>query len=238
MAGLVLSLKPSARPSDSRQCDPLREGAPLPGEDNSTQVEVLRSYERAFHAGELIFDEGDSGELVFIIQSGEVEITRTEPGGRRLLARLGPSEFFGEMSVVVGEPRTTRATAIGDLSVLEVDAETLEAMCLERPEIAIRIIQRLTTRLIEAERRLANVGVDDAARPLLRILLSTASPDSGSGARIPTTLRALAGAAGLSMGDAHHALHRLMDRRLLKLVDDVLIAPDLDTLATCLDNPT
>jgi len=176
--------------------------------------------------------------VVLIIQSGEVRITRPQPGGRRLLARLGPGDLFGEISVVVGEHRTTRASAVGDVSVLEVDAETLEAMCVERPEIAIRIIQKLTTRLIDAERRLAKVGIDDLSRPLLRTLLSIASPDSGSGARIPTTLRALASAAGLSMLDAHRALHELMERRLLKLVDDVLIAPDLDTLATCLEPRT
>ena len=175
--------------------------------------------------------------MVLIIQSGEVQTSRAQPGGRRVLARLGAGDFFGEMSVVVGEPRSTRATAVGDVRVLEVDGETLEVMCVERPEIAIRIIQRLTTRLIEAERRLAKVGIDDVARPLLRTLLNLATPDSGSGARIPATLRALAGAAGLSMRDAHRALHQLMERRLLKLVDDELIAPDLDTLASCLDSP-
>ena len=208
----------------------------MPANEN-TQLEVRRTYERSYASGQHIFDEGDPSEVVLIIQSGEVQITRPQPGGRRLLARLGPGDLFGEMSVVVGEPRTTRATAIGEVRLLEVDAETLEAMCVERPEIGIRIIQRLTSRLLEAERRLANVGIDDVARPLLRTLLSIAAPDAGSGARIPTTLRDLAVAAGLSMLDAHRALHQLMERRLLRLVDDVLVAPDLDTLATCLDAP-
>jgi len=212
------------------------EDVPLSANEN-TQLEVQRTYEKVYRAGELIFKEGDPGEVVLIIQSGNVQITRREPGGRRVVAQLAAGEFFGEMSVVVGEPRTTCATALSEVCLLEVDAETLEAMCVERPEVAIRIIQRLTTRLIEAERRLANVGLDDAARPLLRTLLSIAAPDSGSGARIPTTLRALAGGAGLSMLDTHRALHRLMDRRLLKLVDDELIAPDFDTLAACLDAP-
>ena len=205
----------------------------LPNEN--TQVEVQRTYERTYAAGQHIFEEGDRAEVVLIIQSGEVQITRPQPGGRRVLARLASGDLFGEMSVVVGEPRTTRATAVGEVRLLEVDAETLEAMCVERPEIAIRIIQRLTSRLLEAERRLANVGIDEVARPLLRTLLSLASPDAGSGARIVVTLRKLADAAGVSMLDTHRALHQLMERRLIRLVDDVLVAPDLDTLATCLD---
>ena len=74
------------------------------------------------------------------------------------------------MSVVVGEARSGRALACTDCRLLELDSETLEAMCVERPEIAIRIIQRLTTRLIESERRLSALGIDDLLRPHLRIL--------------------------------------------------------------------
>ena len=55
--------------------------------------------------------------------------------------------------------------------------------------------------------------------------------------RIPTTLRKLAQEAGLSLLETHRALHQLLDRKLLQLVDDCLIAPDLDGLSGCLDAP-
>lgn len=192
---------------------------------------MRRTFERSFAAGETIFEEGDVGTVLYIIQSGEVELSRRMIGGRRTVANLGAGEFFGEMSVVVGERRTARASAVGEIRLIELDAETLEAMCMERPEIAIRIISRLTARLNDSERRLAALGVDDLLRPIVRALLKKADPRGDEGVRFPGNLRELARDAGLSMLEAHHALHQLLDQRTLRLVDDCLIAKDVDSLA-------
>lgn len=201
-----------------------------------TQFRVRQTYERLFPTGQIIFEEGDSGEVLFIVQSGEVELSRMGPSGRRVVARLGAGDFFGEMSVVVGETRTARALACTDCRLLELDGETLEAMCVERPEIAIRIIQRLTTRLIESERRLSALGIDDLLRPIVRALVKAAEPHA-DGTCVSSSLRVLASEAGLSMLEAHRALHQLLDRKLVRLVDDQLVTPDLDTLSSCLDAP-
>jgi len=203
----------------------------------TTQIQVRNTYERGFETGETLFEEADSGDVLFIIQSGEVELTRRGATGRRMVARLGPGEFFGEMSVVLGETRSARAVAIRPTRVLELDGETLEAMCIERPEIAIRIIRRLTTRLIESERRLAALGIDDLLRPVVRALVRVAEKDSDHGLRIPTNLRQLAANAGLSMLEAHRALHQLLDQKVVRLVDDMLVARDVETLSACLDAP-
>ncbi len=204
----------------------------------STQVQVRNTYEQGFEDGEVIFEEGDVGEVLYVIQSGEIELTRRGASGRRMVARLGPGEFFGEMSVVLGETRSARAVAVRPTRVLELDGETLESMCIERPEIAIRIIRRLTTRLIESERRLAALGIDDLLRPVVRALVRDAEPDATNGIRVPTTLRQLASDAGLSMLETHRALHQLLDQKLVKLVDDVLVARDIETLSSCLDAPS
>ena len=202
----------------------------------STQVLVRNTYERTFAAGSIVFDEGDPGDVLFVLQAGEVEISRVGLMGRHPVARLGPGDFFGEMSVVVGEPRTARAVAVTECRLLELDAETLETMCVESPEIAIRIIQRLTDRLIESERRLSVLGVDDLLRPVVRALVKRAEPGE-QGFRIPGTLRTLAQEAGLSMLEAHRALHQLLDQKLVSLQDDVVVAPDVDRLSACLDTP-
>jgi CRP/FNR family cyclic AMP-dependent transcriptional regulator len=199
-----------------------------------TEFQIRSSYQRSLAPGETVFDEGDPGDRLYVIQSGEIELTREGPGGQRVVARLGPGDFFGELSVVTGECQTTRAAAVSTTRVLELDRDTLESMCLAQPEIAMRMIRVLVARLIEAERRLALLGVDDLLRPVVRALVRGAEPDEGH-MRIPTTLRRLAGEAGLSMREAHRALHQLFDRKLIRLVDDVLIAPDLEALNACLD---
>lgn len=200
-----------------------------------TQFEVRRTHERGYEAGEVVFDEGDSGDTLFVLQQGEVELTRASPSGRRLVGRLGPGEFFGEMSVVLGGERRIRATAVGPVRLLEVDGHTLEEMCVERPEVAIRMIQRLAGRVIDLEKRLAALGSEDLLPPVVRILLRRAESRGGGGARFRTTLRELSERSGLSMREAHRALQQLFEERALRLMDDVLETDDLESLSACLD---
>jgi hypothetical protein len=103
-------------------------------------------------------------------------------------------------------------------------------MCIERPEIAIRMIQRLATRLIAAERRLAALGLDELVGPLVRYLDSQAGPDPEAELRMQTSLRQLAAGAELSLQEAYQALHQLIDRKLVRLEEDELIAPDRSAL--------
>ena len=207
-----------------------------PEPQTDTQIQVSQTYERTFEAGDVVFEEGAEGDCVFVIQSGEVELSRLGASGRAPVARLGAGEFFGEMSVIVGERRTARAVAVVPTRLIQLDAATFETMCVERPEVAIRVIRLLTTRLIDSEKRLSRLGIDDLLRPLVRVLVDTGEPGDG-GLQIRTTLRRLASDAGLSMLEAHRALHQLFDRKALRLVDDELVANDVETLTRCLEAP-
>ena len=208
----------------------------MSGGVETTQLQVNRSYQRVLADGETIFDEGDEGLDLYVIQSGRVEISRSGAGpedARRLVARLGPGDFFGEMSVVLGEHRTARAVALGETTLLELDGETLETMCMEQPEIAIRMIQRLATRLITAERKLAALGLDELVGPLVRYLVSLMD-ESGDELRVETSLRQLSVGSELSLVETHEALHQLMDQKLVRLDGQALIAPDRAALASAL----
>jgi len=193
---------------------------------------VKRAYQRSFEDGEIIFDEGDEGIDLYVIQAGQVRITRGGTAEPRIVANLRAGDFFGEMSVVLGEARTARAVAIGQTELLELDGETLEAMCIERPEIAIRMIQRLAVRLIAAERRLAALGLDELVGPLVRYLAGRAGEDRETELRITTSLRELASGSEMTLQETHQALHQLMDQKLIRLVGEELIAPDRSALST------
>ncbi len=199
-----------------------------------TGFEVRSVYERSFRAGEVVFDEGQPSDALFVIQSGHVELHRRALDGERVIARHGPGEFFGEIAVLLGRPRTSRAIAATDARLLQLDRATFESMCSERPEIALRVIQRLAERAIELEQRLTALGVDDLMRPVVRVLLRRAAPGEKS-AHIETTLRKLANEAGLRLIEAHRALNQLLDQKLLRLVDDALEVRDLEALAAVLD---
>jgi CRP-like cAMP-binding protein len=200
-----------------------------------TEVKVRRYYQRTLSPGEVVYDAGDPSQQLYVIQSGEVELIRDNESKQRVVARLGPGDFFGELGLVAGERRTSRAVAVNTTRLIALDRDTLEAMCLEQPVIAIRMIRVLVSRLIESERRLAALGVDDLMRPVVRSLLRLGSANGESGMRVESKLAAIAESSGLSMLEVHRALHQLFDRKLASLEDDVLHIPDCEALSEFLE---
>jgi CRP-like cAMP-binding protein len=205
----------------------------LAGDDTAARVHT--SYQRTLAPGEVVFDEGDPADRLYVIRSGEVELVREYASQQRAVARLGPGDFFGELGVVLGAPRTARAVAVSQTRLIALDRATLEGMIVDQPEIAIRMIRVLVSRLIEAERRLAGLGVDDLLRPVVRALLRHGRPEGKSGLRVAIKLRDIASTAGLSMLEAHRAVHQLMDRGLLDLANDELVVQDREALSASLE---
>ena len=196
---------------------------------------VRQSYEREYLAGEVIYEVGDETQVLYVIQAGQVELQRDGAGGSRTVARHGPGDFFGEMGALASRPRSVRAVATSDARLLELDRSTFEGMCEERPEIALRMIRRLVTRVTDLEQRLAALGADDLLRPVVRVLVRRAESGKDAGAHVATTLRELASESGLTMLEAHRALGQLLERKRVRLQDDSLVIPDLEALSAALD---
>lgn len=195
---------------------------------------VQGSFERTCAAGEVIFEAGVEASSLFVIRAGEVELRRPGPEGSQLVARLGPGDLLGELAVLLRERHRVQARAVGPVRLLELEGRTLEAMCLERPEIALRLIRRLAGRVVDLEQRLSALGADDLLRPVVRVLVRGAER-SGAGARVATSLRRIAREAGLSVREAHRALQQLLEERRVRLTDDVLEIPDLEGLLRSID---
>jgi hypothetical protein len=103
----------------------------------------------SFQAGESIFNEGDTGETMFIIKAGEVEITRTVQGREQRLAVLEEGDFFGEMAILEEEPRMASARAKTECALLRIDGSTFDQMVRQNPEIPIRMLRKFSRRLRE-----------------------------------------------------------------------------------------
>jgi CRP/FNR family cyclic AMP-dependent transcriptional regulator len=204
---------------------------------DSTGSRVQRAFLRAVRAGQPLFEVGETGETLFVVQAGEVTLLEPGPDGRaRLVARLGPGDPVGETDALLGRARTLRAVAVTDVRLLQLDRATFRDMCLDRPEIALRIVERLAERTAELERRLSALGMNDLVRPLVRGLVRKLPSKAGENARVATNLRSLAEAAGLTLREAHRGLSELIERKLVRLVDDALVVPDPSALAACLED--
>jgi small-conductance mechanosensitive channel/CRP-like cAMP-binding protein len=101
--------------------------------DEAHRALAEQSHERLFGDGEVIVREGDAGRTMFVVRKGRVEIT-VGPEARRV-ATTDEGGYFGEMSLLTGDPRTATVTARGDTTVLEIDADAFRAYVHSHPVV-------------------------------------------------------------------------------------------------------
>jgi CRP-like cAMP-binding protein len=109
-------------------------------------LEPLRT---RFPKDRVIFAEGDLGLIMYVIESGEVEIRKRIGNGRdQVLACLGKGDFFGEMCMLEDDsPRSATAVAKTDVDAVAIDQAAFTFMLRHNPEIAIRMMRKLVVRL-------------------------------------------------------------------------------------------
>jgi len=83
---------------------------------------------REIAGGADLFREGDPGDGLFLVISGEINVTKRAPGGEHLLARLSPGGVLGEMSLVTADPRSATGRATVDSRVLRMPADRFRAL--------------------------------------------------------------------------------------------------------------
>ena len=101
-----------------------------------------------FTAGESIFSVGDPGDAVYIVTRGEAEVFFKDATGHRIvLERVGPGEFFGEISLLDSGPRTASVVAVEDIEALRIDHNDLQALVRQYPDAAFDILSAMGRRL-------------------------------------------------------------------------------------------
>lgn len=100
-------------------------------------------------AGGTIFDEGEVGTEMYVIQSGSVEIFKKVKDQLKHLATLEKGDFFGEMSILEEVPRTAVAKAKTDVELVKINQSTFDEMLRHNAEIAVRMLRKLSRRLRE-----------------------------------------------------------------------------------------
>jgi CRP-like cAMP-binding protein len=103
-----------------------------------------------YEAGDVIFQQGDLGTDMFIIQEGEVDIVKHINGESHALSHLEKGDFFGEMAVLESVPRTADAIAVTEVRALVINGARFDEMLRKNPEVAVRIIRKYSKRLREA----------------------------------------------------------------------------------------
>jgi CRP-like cAMP-binding protein len=195
----------------------------------------LERFARDFTAGTVLFEEGQPGDYMYVIQSGQVEIRRVVGETERVLSVLSPGEFLGEMAILNGRPRSATAVVRSEARLLVIEGKTFEAMLRARPEIALRIIKTLALRLENANQHVellllptANHRVVQCLRHMAeeQLRLAAQTQSVGTAILVPKRAEDIAVRVGLPVHEVIDVLDRLRAARLVLLAEDAGIEGD------------
>src|SRR3989442_1135381 len=108
--------------------------APLSAEE--TEKLAAASASHVFAPGEMVIRAGDQGSSMFVVHNGKVQVQVTENGKPRNVAVLNEGDFFGEMALFTGEPRTANVVALEETEVLEIGHAAMKPLFESNPDLA------------------------------------------------------------------------------------------------------
>jgi len=187
--------------------------------------------------GSTIFNEGDPGESLYIVLAGKVKISRKSADGREnMLAVMGPSDQFGELSMFDPGPRTASATALTDVRLARMHKRSLRPWITEHPEIAEQLLRVLARRLRRTNNIVADLIFTDVPGRVAKALLQLASrfgTSEGSHIRVThdLTQEELAQLVGASRETVNKALADFAHRGWLRLEGKTVVLLDHERLA-------
>ena len=117
----------------------------------------FKDYKIHYKAGEKIFQQGDVGTEMYIVRTGSVQIIREFAGKKEKLSLLEKGDFFGEMAVLEGSPRTNSASAAEETELVRIHSAIFDRMIRRNTKIAVRMILKLSRRVEDANARLQDV---------------------------------------------------------------------------------
>ncbi|MGV8122099.1 MAG: cyclic nucleotide-binding domain-containing protein [Candidatus Xenobiia bacterium LiM19] len=122
--------------------------ADLPIEDIVIIADILLELE--YPEGQIIFREGEPGDKMYIIVSGQVIIQKGEGDAIEMTLTLGSGECFGEMAILDGLPRSASVKVTKPANLLAIEREDFRELLRVYPEISLNVIQILSGRLRSA----------------------------------------------------------------------------------------
>ncbi len=130
-----------------------------------------------YQAGEVIFQEGDTADSLYMIHKGRVKIQRTDYAGDVVINELGETDFFGEMSLISSAPRNATSIAIVDCELIRMDRVSFELTIRDNPNFAMTVIRMLTRRLHDADDKMTSLINDRKKDEVMTALFHQALSD-------------------------------------------------------------
>jgi len=135
---------------------------------------------RKFPAKNVVFQEGEPGEVLLIILSGKVKVFLSGKDGQEfILTLLGPGNFFGEMAILESAPRSASVITMEPCEFLLLSQKDLMALLKKHATIALKILKNLSQRLRKANEQIRSLVMCDVYGRVGRCLLNLAETQGG-----------------------------------------------------------
>jgi len=102
-----------------------------------------------FPEGKVIFEEGTTGREFFLIIEGQAAVKK----GKRTLSKVGRGSYFGELSILDGEPRSATVVAISDMELLVLEQRQFSGAIREVPSLGLKFLTAMAKRLRDSDKK-------------------------------------------------------------------------------------
>jgi CRP-like cAMP-binding protein len=179
---------------------------------------LYEKYGTEIKADRVIFNEGEPGDTMYIIQVGRVKITKRIGNSEKILMVLQKGDFFGEMAIVNQAPRTATATTVDNCQLLCFNRQGFLSMISKNSNIAMNIIEKLCFRLQKADNAIRDLTKRDI-KSLVISVLNDLTHAQGAG-RAQTlvykdTLKSIAEQSGASVKEVELEIQQLIAAGLI-----------------------
>ncbi len=131
------------------------------------------SNHKKYKKGEIIFTPGDYFDYLFVVNKGKVKISKTSAMGKEQILRiLVPGDFMGELSLFHNKVLTNSAEAIESSEICIIKSDKIRGLIMEKPEIALKFLQKYTERIEESEELIEQIGLRDVEQRIANYLIS------------------------------------------------------------------
>jgi CRP/FNR family cyclic AMP-dependent transcriptional regulator len=191
---------------------------------------------RHFRRNEVIFHQGDPGDALHVITAGAVKILLpSAEGDEAIIATLQPGDFFGELALLDGQPRSATATTVEPTETLSLPRDVFRELLDKHPELRDALFAALATLLRRLTKHVEELHfLDLAGRLAARLAQLARQGHPGATQSIeldwPYTQSDLAAMIGGTRQSVNRLLSELIDDGIVRLEHERLVISDLDAL--------
>ena len=194
---------------------------------------MVEGMEKKLNPGEVLFEEGDKGEVMYLIREGKIKITKGKGEDEKVLAVLKEGDFFGEMSIIESAPRSASAIAVTPVSLLVIDKETFKSKIKENPLIEY-VLETLSRRLRTADEQMRMLTIKSEERRVVAYIITKAKEIGkkvDDGIEIsPFSFGNLANIAGIEEDKIQGYINNLANAHLVTKKENSLVIKGIEDL--------